>query len=748
MSKFIDVTMRLIDDFTGPFNKAITNMKNQARETINAGKQIESAGKSISSVGSGLTKNVTLPILGAGAAIIKVSADFEEKMAGVKAITEATDTQFESLRTQAIKLGAETAFSAGEVADAMTEMAKAGWSFEDIQAGMKGVLDATAASGESLSSTSTIIADAITGFGLGASQSGEVADLLTQAANAGTIGISDLGESFKYIAPLAQSMGLSISDVTTAVSAMSMSGIKGSQAGTSLRTTLANLAKPTKAMQQAMDDLGISVTNKDGSFKSLDDIVGILRGSFGKLTDKQKAYYATTLAGKEGMSGLLSLLNLTAEEYDNIAAKMDNSNGIAKQTADIMRDNLNAQVEELTGSLESLAIVLGETLTPYATGIVTKLTEFVNSLIAMDESTRNTILKIAAFAAVIGPVITIFGKIVGFVGVAVTKFGQLSLMIGEAGGVFALLSGPAGIVIGVLLGIVAAGILVYKNWDKIKEFGKKSWDYIKDIVAKLGIDFDGMKERVGELADRFGTAWGKMKDGAKAFWDLVGPIFGGLVDIFKVYLPLAIGTVIGTLENWFYIATNIIANIIDAFGALGDFVKNVFTGNFNDAFSSLVTIFEKIMAAVTNIITTPINALIAILNGAIKAINKIGFDIPDWVPKYGGQSFKLNIPEIPSIPMLYTGTKDWQGGPAMVHDRGAEIIDLPSGTTVYPHDKSLEIARKEGAASARGNITVAKLADTIIVREDADIDKIASALVDKLLKTANNTGGVLIGDMA
>ena len=134
---------------------------------------------------------------------------------------------------------------------------------------------------------------------------------MTQAANSGTIGVNDLGESYKYVAPLAQSMGLSIEDVTTALSAMSMAGIKGSQAGTSLRTVLANMAKPSKTVAEAIDDLNLSITNSDGSFKSLDEIIATMRTSFSGLTDDQRAYYATALAGKEGMSGLISLLNLT-----------------------------------------------------------------------------------------------------------------------------------------------------------------------------------------------------------------------------------------------------------------------------------------------------------------------------------------------------------------------------------------------------------------------------------------------------
>lgn len=312
--------------------------------------------------------------------VVELGSSFEAAMSSVKAITGATGSEFEDLEQTAIDLGASTSFSSQEVADAMTEMAKAGWSTQEIIDGMGGVLDATAASGEELGTVSTIVADAITGFGLAASDSAKVADLMTQAANSGTIGVSDLGESYKYVSPLAQSMGLSIEDVTTALSAMSMAGIKGSQAGTALRTVLTNMAKPTDDVEAAMEQLGISITNEDGSFKSLNEIVGVMRNSFSGLTDDQKTYYATTIAGKEGMSGLLSILNLTEEEYDDLSDSMNNCSGVAEETAEVMQDNLQSKAEQLGGAFESLAIKAYDAIDGPLTGVVEGITSVVEGV--------------------------------------------------------------------------------------------------------------------------------------------------------------------------------------------------------------------------------------------------------------------------------------------------------------------------------------------------------------------------------
>lgn len=396
------------------------------------GTNLSKAGKSLTSAGTTLTKTVTVPLLGVGAAGLKVASDFEKGMSEVKAISGATGQQFDSLKDKAVELGASTAFSAGEVASAMTEMAKAGWNSQQIIDGMSGVLAAAAASGEELATVSTIVADTITGFGLAAADSTKIADLLTQAANSGTIGVTDLGESFKYIAPVASSMGLSVEDVTTAISAMSMAGIKGSQAGTSLRTMLTRMVKPTDDVALAMNELGLELTNSDGTFKSLDDIVAMMRNSFAGLTDEQKTYYATVLSGQEGMSGLLSLLNLTEEEYNAIALSMDNAGGVAEETAAIMQDNVQSKIEQLLGSLESLSIKLGDFIIPYLQDFVLWLTSLVDKFTALDPEMQKTILTIAGIALAVGPVISIIGKLTSGVGGIVTTFGNLITKCGLA----------------------------------------------------------------------------------------------------------------------------------------------------------------------------------------------------------------------------------------------------------------------------------------------------------------------------
>lgn len=412
MSYRVEAILSAVDSgFTSKFNqatKSVEKLQNQANKVSGVASKIGSATESI---GKSLTTKLTLPLLAVGGLGLKTAANFEKGMSGVRAITGATGNDFTKLRNKALQLGESTSYSASEVTEAMTELSKSGWTTNDVLTGTSGVLDAAAASGENLSSVATIVADTISGFNMKASESGRVADVLTQAANAGTIGINDLGESFKYVGPLSRTMGFNIEEVASALTAMSKSGIKGSQAGTSLRTALTNMVKPTKTMQAAMNELGIEITNQDGSFKSLDEILSIMRNSFSGLTDDQKAYYASIIAGKEGQAGLLSLLNMSQKEYDEISKSMKNAGGVAKETAKIMRDNLMDKLEELGGALETLAIKLGDLVIPWLTKFVEKVTDVVRAISDMSPEMQKTILKFLAFAAAIGPVLTIGGKI-------------------------------------------------------------------------------------------------------------------------------------------------------------------------------------------------------------------------------------------------------------------------------------------------------------------------------------------------
>lgn len=591
------------------------------------GDKFTGIGKSMSSAGSTLTKNVTLPLAGISVAGLKVATDFEKGMSEVRAISGAAGKDFDALREKAIELGADTAFSSNEVASAMTEMAKAGWDSQQIIDGMSGVLAAAAASGEGLASTSTIVADAITGFGMEASESTKVADLLTQAANSGTIGINDLGESFKYIAPVAGAMDLSIEDCTTAISAMSMAGIKGSQAGTALRTMLTNLIKPTDKMAASMEQLGIQATNQDGSMKSLDEIVANLRNGFSGLSESEKAYHAATLAGKEGMSGMLALLNLTEEEYNEIAESMDNAGGVAEETAAVMQDNLKSKVEQLGGALESLAIKLADYVIPYLQQFVVWLTNLIDKFSNLNPSAQKTILIIGGIAAAAGPVlfatgklitgiggfVTALGKIPGVVSKVKTGFNTLTTGLKNVGegftaakagyGNLATAAGGAGtkigaslaavppfvwIIIAIIAALTAAFVTLWKNNEEFRNKIKEIWGGIVDMFKNF---FAQITEKINSLGFNFEN-FGEV---LKSLWNSISELFG----------PLFIALFQGLSDTFKAILDGILATV--------SFFIAIFKGDWKGAWEAVKDLFMVPWNFIVNFIKNIVNSIIGVV---------------------------------------------------------------------------------------------------------------------------------------
>lgn len=591
------------------FLKGLKTAQDEAEDTTKRisseiGGHLQTAGKNLETVGSTLTKAVTVPIVGLGGLIVKTSSSFESAMSRVQAVSGASGGELQKLNKKAQELGATTAWSASEVADGMTEMAKAGWGASDIIDGMSGVLNAASASGEDLAQVSTIVADAITGFGLKAKDASRVADLLTESANAGTIDITDLGESFKYISPIAKTMGFSIEDVTTAISAMSMSGIKGSQAGTSLRTMLTRMVKPTDDVKNAMDELGIKLTNQDGSFKSLNTIMSEMRGKFSGMTDEQKTYYATVLAGQEGMSGLLSILGLTQEEYDKISESMKNCSGVAEDTAKTMLDNFGGQLTILKSSLEGVAIQFGEVLLPYFKNFVAWVQKVVLKLQSMTKEQKEQIVKWAAFAAAIGPTLLVFGKLTSTIGKLMSAFGAVPKVISTVQKDFKLLQlgithiqegfalskagfsglGKEASVLGSFIGglsapmiasAAAVGVLVAAFttlWKTNEDFRNKMTSTFKEITSAFSAFFSGISERFNALGINLESIVNVIKSVWLGFCNLLAPIFESAF--------AQVSTVISTVLN-------VILGIVDVF-------IGVFTGNWSQAWNGIKEIFSSV----------------------------------------------------------------------------------------------------------------------------------------------------------
>lgn len=743
MGKIVDVTLRLVDKMSSPLRIAGTYLQDNARQWIKAGKQIERSGKAIAGVGTNLTKTVTAPIAGIGVASVKLAADFEKGMSTVQSISGATGTDLEMLSKKAKEMGLKTKYSASESAEAFKYMAMAGWKAGEMADGIEGVMYLAGATGEDLAGTSDIVTDALTAFGMQAKDTNKFVDVLAQTANKSNTSVSMLGESFKYVAPVAGALKFNAQDVSTALGLMANSGIKASSAGTALRSLFTRMAKPTKESQTAMDALGISLTDSQGNMKSLDTIMRETRKSFAGLTESQKAQYAAALAGKTGMSGLLAIVNSADSDFNELSTAIYNSDGACKKMYDTANNNLSGQLTILKSTVEGIGISFGERLLPYikqGTEFIQRLADKFNSL---TKAQQDTIIKVGLIAAAVGPAIFLFGRTVMVVGKLVKTVGMVGNAFKTAKTVMGLVTVPANAVVLGLAAVVVAGVLIYKNWDKIKAAAGRLWNFIKNIFQRIGISGDSLKKKLAPIGQKF-SAIGEHIQG---FWKVVSPLLSKIGEavhaVFSVAIGAAIGSAIGYFNSLFDGITTMISGLLTAFDGILTFITGVFTLNWSKAWEGVKNIFGGIFEGLGGMLKMPINGVISMINGAIAGINSISVDIPDWVPGIGGEKFGVNIPQ---LPMLARGTDNWKGGLAQISEKGGEIVDLPSGTRVYPHDETVRKAYADGAKRNSGkSVYIAKLADSIVVKSESDIDKIAEALAKKIFETSDNMGGEEIG---
>lgn len=387
-----------VENFDGMSEDAEIGASDEATPVIRAAQDAaESWGGSVFNATIGVIDAATAPIsklasiaknpVVQGASLIGASfgvaesvnsfQDFESMMSQVKAISGATGQAFDDLTAKAQEMGATTKFTATESAEAFNYMAMAGWKPQQMIDGISGIMSLAAASGEDLGTTSDIVTDALTAFGLQAGDAGHFADVLAQASANANTNVSMLGESFKYVAPVAGAMNYSVEDTSLALGLMANASIKGSMAGTALKTSLANMAAPTDSMAAAMDKYGISLTDSEGNMKSLRGVIDNLRGSLGGLSETEQTAAASTIFGKEAMAGMLAIINASEEDYNKLSTAIGNSKDAAEGMADTMLDNLKGSFTLMQSAIEGTENAFGKRLSPYLRGIAGGITDMM-----------------------------------------------------------------------------------------------------------------------------------------------------------------------------------------------------------------------------------------------------------------------------------------------------------------------------------------------------------------------------------
>lgn len=607
-------------------------------------------GKVMQGTGAAMTKYITTPLIGVGVAAAKVGGDFEEQMSRVKAISGATGDTFEQMKQQAIDLGAKTAFSAKESAAGMENLASAGFSAQEIMKAMPGLLDLAAVSGGDVALASENTATALRGFGLEASEAGHVADVFARAAADTNAEVGDMGEALKYVAPVANSMGISLEETAAAIGIMSDAGIKGSQAGTTLRGALSRLARPTKAMQDTMDNLGVSFYDADGKMKPLKTQVELLKKAFEGLTPEQQQNALVTLYGQESLSGMMALIDKGPDSLGKLTKSLKDSDGAADDMARTMQDNMNSSIEQMFGAFESAAIVIQKILAPSIKKVADVISGLVEKFVSAPESTQRLVVAIGAIAIAIGPVLYALGMLVkafqtmkvglGVLGNGISLFKKLGSAIG-------FLTSPVGLVIAAVALLVVGFIYLWNTSEDFRNFWIGLWEGIKSAVSSAvewiqnawkstGEWFNNLWKSIKEGADNVWTtiqeAPGKAADWIKNKWTGTKEFFSGIWNGIKEAASSAWEGIVNILAPYVIAIKNVFQPMIDFFtnlwsqigsiaGSAWEIIKtavmgpillliDLITGNFNQLKEDASMLWTTLTTNIQNIITTFVDIVV------------------------------------------------------------------------------------------------------------------------------------------
>ena len=660
-----------------------------------AGESLKNVGDKISSAGQALMP-LSTAAAGLSAGIIKTTADFDASMSKVAAVSGAAGEDFDKLRDKAREMGETTKFSASDSAEAMNYMAMAGWKTDQMLEGISGVMNLAAASGEELATTSDIVTDALTAFGMKAEDSGRFADILASAASNANTNVAMMGESFKYVAPVAGSLGYSAEDVAIALGLMANSGIKADMAGTSLRNMFQRMAKPTKESAMAMERLGLSIDDGEGHMYSFRQIMDQLRSSFvdinmpieeydrqieqldadleaGRIKQKaydkeieelnkqafgaagaEKARAAAMLGGTRAMSGLLAIANASEEDYNKLTQAIDNSSQAFARTKDgvVPLNEALASGAEILETYEGTAESMAATMMDNASGQMEILKSQLEELaISLGDTLMPTIRKVVGYVQQFvdylngldeGTQKTIMNVIL-----AVAALGPLLVIIGKlTSGIGTIMSVLGGLSAPILAIVAVIGVLVaafMHLWSTNEEFRNKvlgTWDEIK---AK----FDAFGQGIVDRLNAMGFDFENFGEVVKTIWttlcDFLAPVFTSTFD--------AIAAVLGG-------AFDVLTGLFDVFAGL-------FTGNWEQMWNGCAEIFEGIWDAIVGVFKSQINGIIDFANTAINGLNKIGFG-----------DHKINIPNIPEL-MAKGGVLT--SGSAIVGEAGPEFVQVSDG---------------------------------------------------------------------
>lgn len=463
--------------FRSGLKSAQADLKVFESSTATATDKIKGVGSALTHVGSTLTVGVSMPLLAVGTASVKTASDFQRGMSTVQAISGATGNDMKKLEQKAIEMGSKTEYSAKQSAEAFKYMAQAGWKTKDMIDGISGIMNLATVGEMDLGRATTITTNTLSQFGLKAKDAGRLVDDLTAVSTNSNTSVSQMGDALENCGNTMGSMGYTIEDTALALGVLANKGLAGSEAGTALRNIFSSLAHPVGESKKAIEELGISLVDSNGNALSCKEVMQQLREKFSGLTQEQKVTYATMIAGREGMNGLLAITNTTDAEFNKLTGTLKNANGSADKYAQTVRNNLQGALKMLGSSIDTAGQSIGKILIPQLTKLVQGVTKVIDKFNNMSDGQKKVVVAIGEVVAILPIVTTLFGKALP----SVTKFASGAGKVVKTLGKFAM-AHPA---IAIITTIATVLVTAYMKSEKFRKAVDKLIEGIKKGFSKV-----------------------------------------------------------------------------------------------------------------------------------------------------------------------------------------------------------------------------------------------------------------------
>lgn len=682
-TRVIDAILRMKDDgFTKTFKDSINLMTKYGREGNKVRKSIANAGKSMVAIGQAMTAAVTVPMVALATTSTKKFGEVDKTLRLVAATMGEAKWATADLTGAMKEAAANSVFSMQESADAVLNFARQGFDAKQSADMLAPALDLAAGTATDLSTVTSGLGNALKMFEADSADAAKYADILARAQASANTTTTDLFEGLTAAGTMFKTVGWDISDAATAVGIFGDAGLGASEGMTAMRSGLMRLASPAKAGAAALQKYGINVFDDTGKLQDFATVQKTLHDAFEQMgSDQERLAAASDIFGKNQANNWLTLLGAAPDKVRALSDEIAKGTGTAKSFSDALMSGMGGSIEKLKSTFDVFQYTVGETMSGTIQPFIDKLTAMLDAFNKMEPAQQRHAVKMAGIAAATGPVLIGVGKLtIGF-----SKLMQAMAIIGKAGGPVKAALGAIGggpvVAIIAAVGLAVAAVATH-------------FDTVKQTMSTFQPVFDALQSQFNTFKTSMGPVVSALAEFGKAVWDAFGET-----------LAMAVGGAMAVFASFLNIVLSVANGVIGA--------VNRMKQGISDAFNAIAN--------------SPIGQAAANIGSAFSSVMSMA----------GGGGGKGS-----GVGKNAAGTSNWRGGLTMVHEKGGEIMDLPQGTRIYPHERSLNMMRNSGVT-----ISIPKLADQLVIREDADIDRLGDMLVRKIALASGNMGG-LSGSMA